>query len=68
MAQLVIKYKASDDSLPLIDSCASKTIIEEQCSAIRTAFEEIEVTFEYDDDWGFLVPIALNGRRIESNV
>lgn len=62
---ITVRYKADDDSLPLIDSCASKAIIEEQCAAIKSAFQEVEVVFEYDEDWGFLTPVSLNGKSID---
>lgn len=65
MALLKVQYKADDESLPLIDSCASKAIIDEQCNAIKQAFSQVEVVFDYDEDWGFLTPISINGMEIK---
>lgn len=51
--KITVKYVAQSNDLPLIESCAMKAIIDEQCNAIKQAFSEVEVVFEYDEDWGF---------------
>ena len=64
-SQITVKYFAQSDDLPLIESCAMKAIIDEQCNAIKQAFSEVEVVFEYNEDWGFLTPVSINGIEIK---
>ena len=64
-SQITVKYFAQSDDLPLIESCAMKAIIDEQCNAIKQAFSEVEVVFEYNEDWGFLTPVSINGMEIK---
>lgn len=63
--KITVKYVAQSNDLPLIESCAMKAIIDEQCNAIKQAFSEVEVVFEYDEDWGFVTPISINGMEIK---
>lgn len=50
--------------LPKLEGCAVN-FNEEQQDAISRAFNNINVTIDIDDTWGFCKIIAVNGHKVE---
>lgn len=58
------QYKIVSGELPKLESCAVN-FNEEQQDAISRAFNNINVTIDIDDTWGFCKIIAVNGHKVE---
>lgn len=58
------QYKIVSGELPKLECCAVN-FNEEQQDAISRAFNNINVTIDIDDTWGFCKIIAVNGHKVE---
>lgn len=63
--QIECTYKIIDGDLPLLEGCASRSVIDEHIDAISSAFNKIKITIDVDDEWGFCKIIAVNGHSVE---
>lgn len=58
------QYKIVSGELSKLEGCAVN-FNEEQQDAISRAFNNINVTIDIDDTWGFCKIIAVNGHKVE---
>ena len=65
MPVITLKYNIAEEGLETLDGCASNQLISELKDATKQAFNKIEVSFEYDENFGTLNLIAVNNRMLE---
>ncbi len=67
MAIHKLRYKLDSEGVKVLEGCATACVIEEQEEAIKSAFEEVEVTIEVDDDWHLCKILAINNMAVEQD-
>ena len=55
-----LKYKLESEYAPVLDSCCLSRN-DEQGESIKNALNSLDVQVDYDEDWGFVKIISVNG-------